>query len=91
MLKEIADVHSQRYPQVQAALLSQTDMDDICTGAASIENARILQYDLMFILHQFSLDLKKWASNSLELMKNIPSEYKAVGPLPFEDENSIWV
>lgn len=42
VLKEIAVVHSQHYPQVQAALMSQTYMDDICTGADSIEDAQIL-------------------------------------------------
>jgi len=93
VLKEIAIVHSQGYPQVQTALLSQTYMDDICTGADSVEDAQILQYNLTSMLNQFGLDLKKWASNSLELMKNIPLEDRAVGvgPLPFKDENAPQV
>ncbi|XP_027850721.2 uncharacterized protein LOC114130034 [Aphis gossypii] len=91
VLKEIAVVHSQHYPQVQAALMSQTYMDDICTGADSIEYAQTLQYNLVSILSQFGLDLKKWASNLFDLLKNIPAEDRAAGPLPFKDEKSPQV
>jgi len=65
-------------------------MDDICTGADTIEDAQILQYELIYLLNQFCLDLKKWTTNSLELMGNIPSEDKAVGPLPFDDDKSPY-
>lgn len=42
----------------------------------------------MSILRQFGLDLKKWASNSFELLKNILVEDRAADPLLFKYEKS---
>jgi len=87
VLKEIAVVYGQQYPLVQAALMFQTYMDDICTGAGSIQEAQALKDDLISILGQFGLELKKWASNSAPLLENIPSEDQAAGSLPFNIDN----
>jgi len=86
VLQEIATVYAQQYPRIQAALLTQTYMDDICTGANTIEEAQDLQYDLIYVLSQFGLELKKWASNIPQLLANVPLEDQAIGPLPFNDE-----
>jgi len=91
ILKEIAVVHSQQYPLVQAALLYQTYMDNICMGANSIKDALTLQRDLISFLGQFGLELKKWASNSPQLLENIPLDNRAAGSLPFNDDNSLQV
>ncbi|XP_008179923.1 uncharacterized protein LOC103308408 [Acyrthosiphon pisum] len=91
VLKEIAVVYGQQYPLVQTALMYQTYMDDICTGADSIQEAQALKDNLISILSQFGLELKKWASNSPQLLENIPSEDRAVGSLPFNIESSPQV
>jgi len=91
VLKEIAGVYGQQFPLVQSALLYQTYMDDICTGAGYISDAQTLQSDLITILGQFGLELKKWASNSSQLLDKIPSEDRATGSLPFNDDNSPQV
>jgi len=91
VLKEIAVVYGQQYPLVQKALMYQTYMDDICTGADSIKEAQTLQDDLISILSQFGLELKKWASNSPQLLEKIPSEDRAAGSLPFNIDQSPQV
>ncbi|KAF0736570.1 Integrase catalytic domain-containing protein, partial [Aphis craccivora] len=91
VLQEIAAVHGQQYPLVQSVLLYQTYMDDICTGADCISNAQALQSDLITVLGQFGLELKKWASNSSQLLDNIPPEDRAAGSLPFNDDHSPQV
>ncbi|XP_022179959.1 uncharacterized protein LOC111040376 [Myzus persicae] len=87
VLKKIAVVYGQQYPSVQAALMSQTYMDDICAGAGSIQEAQALKDDLISILGKFGLELKKWASNSAPLLENIPPEDRAAGSLPFNIDN----
>ncbi|XP_025204443.1 uncharacterized protein LOC112601188 [Melanaphis sacchari] len=91
VLKEIAISHGEQYPLVQSALLYQTYMDDICTGADCISDAQAFQSDLINILGQFGLELKKWASNSPQLLENILPEDRAVGSLPFNDGDTLSV
>jgi len=68
-----------------------SNLHDICTGTSSKKDAQALKSDLIYILSQFSLELKKWASNSSQLLENILSEDKAAGSLLFNVDNSLQV
>jgi hypothetical protein len=66
-------------------------MDDICVGAESLETAQVLQTNLIRLLGQSGLELKKWASYSPELLYEMKPEDCTGDPLTFDQENSVQV
>ncbi|XP_022164494.1 uncharacterized protein LOC111029685 [Myzus persicae] len=91
VLQYIADTDCEDFPDIQRALRNQTYMDDICVGAESLEAAQVLQTNLIRLLDRSGLDLKKWASNSSELLSNLKPEDCSGDPLTFDQDNSVQV
>jgi len=89
VLHDIADRCCTQSPSVQKALRLQTYMDDICTGAETLVEAQKLQRSLIKTLADHGFELKKWSSNSKELLKRIPKEDRASGSLSFDEEKSM--
>ena len=58
------------------AILRDFFVDDILTGASSIEEAEQLLNDLMQTLEQVQFDLSKWTSNVHSLVLALPAEYR---------------
>ncbi|XP_008181070.1 uncharacterized protein LOC103308796 [Acyrthosiphon pisum] len=71
VLRYIADTECADQPDVKGALYNQTYMDDICVGAESLEAAKALQFNLIKILARSGLQLRKWASNTPELLDHL--------------------
>ncbi|XP_022170488.1 uncharacterized protein LOC111033862, partial [Myzus persicae] len=88
VLRHIADTDCEKLPEVKGVLYNHTYMDDICVGAESLEAAEALQLNLVTTLARSGLELKKWASNKPELLKNILQEDRSSDPLLFEQENA---
>ena len=64
--------------------------DDILTGANSIDEARILQNQLVETLKRGRFDLQKWTSNESSIILDLPPEYReANGNLEFLDNHTI--
>lgn len=68
VLKDIALKHP-HFPQVQEALLSQTYVDDILTGANSLVELEKLYSLLKSVLASSGFNLHKFCSNSVEMTK----------------------
>ncbi|CAK1589145.1 unnamed protein product [Parnassius mnemosyne] len=49
-------------------------MDDICTGASTVEEALVLRDELIAILKSGGYELRKWLSNSPHILKDLPGE-----------------
>ena len=49
-------------------------VDDIKTGAASVEAAQALMWDLIGLMQESQLLIRKWASNSLSIINQLPEE-----------------
>lgn len=64
-------------------------MDDICSGADTLKGAQELQRDLIQSLKGCRLELKKWSSNTSELLEGIPIKDCASGSMAFEDEKFV--
>lgn len=60
-------------------------MDDICTGAATLEEADELKHNLVKTLENHRFELKKWSSSTPELLEGIPREDCASGTLSFDE------
>ncbi|XP_025192697.1 uncharacterized protein LOC112592764, partial [Melanaphis sacchari] len=91
VLRYIADTECEDLPDVQRALRNQTYMDDICVGAESLEAAQALQSNLIKVLARSGLQLKKWSSNSLELLSHLKPEDCSQDPLIFDQDNTVQV
>jgi len=66
-------------------------MDDICVGAESLEAAKTLQSNLINTLARSGLELKKWASNTPELLEHLRPEDCSGNPLAFEQNEATHV
>ncbi|KAL4083557.1 hypothetical protein QTP88_028873 [Uroleucon formosanum] len=84
VLQYIASNDCEHFDSVRHALLRQTYVDDICTGADSIAELLQVQSDLIGVLKKSGLELKKWASNTPSVLEAVPMDDRVSVPLPFE-------
>ncbi|XP_011859305.1 PREDICTED: uncharacterized protein LOC105556805 [Vollenhovia emeryi] len=75
-LQQLAADEERRYPLGAAVLRSSCYVDDILTGADSIEEAREIQEELIFLCAAGGFPLSKWAANSEALLDGIPVSHK---------------
>jgi len=85
VLQSIAETDCADADHVRDALLYQTYVDDICVGADSIEGALEFQSSLQRILAKSGFELKKWSSNTHEILSSVPAVDRVSTPLPFHD------
>ncbi|XP_055922669.1 uncharacterized protein LOC129953448 [Eupeodes corollae] len=60
---------------VYIAFKLETYVDDITTGSETIENAIEMIQIIIHLLRSAGFELRKWASNSPEILQQIPIEY----------------
>lgn len=61
-----------KFPSAQKILSTQTYVDDIVSGDDTISALLQRQADLVQLLMQAGFELKKWSSNSREILRQIP-------------------
>ena len=61
--------------EVQRVILRNFNVDDILTGANSIDEARILQKQLVATHKGGRIDLREWTSNKSSITLDLPPEY----------------
>lgn len=93
VLRSIALDDCKGNESVRNALLFQTYVDDICVGGDTIEETLTLQSQLVSVLSDSCLELKKWSSNVHSVLSTVPVEDRTCGPLPFNtlDESGTKV
>ena len=78
VLLQVAEDHAEQYPQAAEVVRNSFYVDDCLTGAATLAEAEQLRSDLNALLSLGCLTLRKWRSNSPDLLALIPSELKEV-------------
>jgi len=73
------------------ALLNQTYVDDVCTGADSVTDVLKLRFDLISILGSAGLELKEWSSDTSDVLDVVPSDHRVSCPPPFDTDNYIGI
>lgn len=71
-LRQLAHDAKDRHPEAAEIMLNDFYVDDIASGADNIEEARFLQHELRATLREGGFNLRKWASNSTELLRAVP-------------------
>nr|XP_034194643.1 uncharacterized protein LOC117610904 [Osmia lignaria] len=66
-LHQLANDHGNEYPQAAAILKNDFYVDDLLSGAATIQEALKLKNQLIELLNLGGFQLHKWASNKVEL------------------------
>lgn len=67
-LRHLAHIESSQYPLGSKIILRDFYVDDLLTGADTIQEATHLRQQTMSILEKGGFELRKWASNHLEVL-----------------------
>jgi hypothetical protein len=83
-LHQITHNNMQAYPEASLIIISDFYVDDLLTGADSIEKAKRLHHEISTILGSGCFPLRKWISNEPSVLKDIrvvaPSDVLQIGP-----------
>lgn len=71
-LQQLAHDEQSNSPEAAKIILSDFYVDDIASGADDVEHAKWLQCEIRNTLARGGFNLRKWASNSTELLNSIP-------------------
>ncbi|XP_065086352.1 uncharacterized protein LOC135708280 [Ochlerotatus camptorhynchus] len=77
-LNQLAVDEETNYPLAARATTEDTYMDDVITGADTIEKARELRKQLDEMMSRGGFRLRKWASNRPEVLEGVPEENLAI-------------
>ena len=63
-------------PEVRRIIERDMYVDDLLSGADSVERALAIQTELIELLQSAGFQLRKWASNNLDPIKALPLDYR---------------
>lgn len=72
-LRQLAYDNINQYPQAAEIILRDFYVDDLLSGADSIEEALTIQKQIIQILQQGCFELRKWISNDKRLLQGLPN------------------
>ncbi|XP_073944620.1 uncharacterized protein [Choristoneura fumiferana] len=75
-LKQLAQDEKSNYPDIVDIINNDFYMDDLLTGASDEEGAAKLQSSISQVMAKGKFEMHKWASNSSEVLKKIPTTAK---------------
>ena len=75
VLRQVAKDHGKQYPRA-AKIISNFYVDDCLTGAATSEEAREIQEELIALLQCACMWLRKWRSSDTSVVDNVPSNMR---------------
>ena len=78
VLQQLASDERALYPRASQILLDDVYVDDIVTGADTLEDALELRAELIKLLSCAGFVLKKWTSNSVAFLEHVPEEDREV-------------
>ncbi len=76
VLLQVAAEYADQFPHASEVVRNSFYVDDCLTGAPTVEEASQLRADLNSLLSLGCLTLRKWRSNSTELLASIPAELR---------------
>ncbi|XP_026829094.1 uncharacterized protein LOC113562802 [Ooceraea biroi] len=71
VIKQVASDEGHRFPRARAILLENSYVDDVCFGYHRVSELRKIRDELTELLRRGGFELRKWASNSAELLSDI--------------------
>lgn len=89
-LQTLAQLERERFPRGSDVALNSFYVDDVLSGADTIENCIDIQQQLIGLLSSGGFTLRKWVSNCEEVLQQVPPEHRERQlPLNIDDGRSI--
>lgn len=89
-LNQLSQDEGSDFPLACKVLQTDFYMDDVLTGSNSLCEAKLLQGQLIELLHRAGFELRKWCSNNKELLEIIPNEHVETHlPCSIEEKGAI--
>ncbi|XP_055921716.1 uncharacterized protein LOC129952857 [Eupeodes corollae] len=88
-LYQLAIDSAETHPRASEVLLNDFYVDDVMTGADSIEEVTSLRQELVSLLKSAGLNLRKWTTNCWPLLLSLPEEQREMSPKEFEEYSSV--
>ncbi|XP_031329398.1 uncharacterized protein LOC116160346 [Photinus pyralis] len=85
-LQQLAKDEEKEYPNASRVALTDFYVDDVLTGAQTIEEANQLQQELTAMLDKRGFKLHKWSTNKLQMLQSILDELRDPSVSQFKDE-----
>ena len=85
-----AKVHEKQYPRAAEVILKSTYMDDSMDSVMNESEGGELYKQLSELREKAGMQTHKWLSNSLKVLENIPSQYRA-SEVNFDDREVLPV
>ncbi|XP_063910744.1 uncharacterized protein LOC135127960 [Zophobas morio] len=85
-LLHLADLGHLQFPLASKALRENLYVDDLVCCSESLEEATELKSQLIQLLSSACFELRKWASNCVELLEDIPEGHKQLQPSNFDKD-----
>lgn len=78
-----------KYPEACNIILNDFYVDDLFSGCESIDVAIRLQQEIKNVLASGGFPIRKWMSNSHEVLENIPEQDREVSDHEFIDDHAL--
>ncbi|XP_065085731.1 uncharacterized protein LOC135707774 [Ochlerotatus camptorhynchus] len=78
VLQQLADDEQNDFPEAANVLRKDFYVDDLFSGANTVEEAITLRRQLEALLNRGGFELRKWASNEPAVLENVPTENRAL-------------
>lgn len=89
-LQQLANDNEEKYPLAAKATIDDFYVDDLLTGTDTIEQAIILQSQIITLLKLGGFDIRKGSSNHQEILKHVSPTHREISfPLSINAENNI--
>ncbi|XP_065076352.1 uncharacterized protein LOC135699955 [Ochlerotatus camptorhynchus] len=79
-LQKLASDAGHSFPAAAEPVAKNFYVDDILSGADNIESAIQIRREVSAMLGSAGIPMKKWASNSVEVLEDIPPEDRSIQP-----------
>lgn len=86
-IRELATVDGVSFPSAATILLNDTFVDDVLSGANSLPEALECQQQLVQLCSRAQFELRKWASNSIEVLHAVSEDSRAMSLSVLFDAN----
>ncbi|XP_063245165.1 uncharacterized protein LOC134546326 [Bacillus rossius redtenbacheri] len=87
-LKQLAEDEREQFPTASRVLLSDVYVDDVVTGAPSVDSAVAMQQELIKLLAKGGFQLRKFMSNHPTLLNWLPAEdIETLQPLALDQDS----
>ncbi len=87
-LHKLAELCEKDYPLVTQSIRSLFYVDDCLTGAATVAEAKTLVEQLTTVFQSIGMKLRKFRSNSTDLLQTVPEELRETADLSIDDPTS---